>query len=145
MENIDIMEIIRQGLNVKCGEHFTRDYFNEGIQEFRFIKHKPDRTTLWIYHKDMNMWTEIGEDNAEIGYFVYCPSPIVKLPFKPNNKEPFVFINMDGVKVHGFFNSSSQLYLLLYKMGNCYACESDAIKDEQKWTIYYRDIQNSLM
>lgn len=142
MENIDIMEIIRQGLNVKCGEHFTRDCFNKSRNEFKFIK-QDVKTALFVFNDEFDMWVEV-EDSEDIGFFVDCPSPIVKLPFKPNGKEPFVFINMDGAKVHGFFNSSNQLYLLLYKMGNCYACESDAIKDEQKWVLYYQRITDLL-
>jgi len=143
MKNIDIMEIIRTGLNVKFAEHFTRDYYNEGIQEFRFIKQPPDTTILQCYNKEQDQWATV-EDTGDIGFFVDCPNPIIKAPFKPEDRESFWFIGVKGEKIAGFYDKSNQLYLLLYKMGNCYASCDDADVDCEKWVLYYQRIKDLL-
>jgi len=140
---MDMLEIIRKGLDVEFEEVFSRKMENTNIVYYKFTKERGDITMLSFSVANPFIWYFSNEPNT-LGSFIQDKSEIIREPFKPKSGDRMYYVNTIGEVSYDNFYKDEEYSLLMYKNGNCYSTAERAEKDKSKWLNYYKEIQDGL-
>jgi hypothetical protein len=144
---MDILEIIRKGLDVEFDEVFSRESIigdATGIVRYKFnITNSVFTSLSYSICKGDPIWYFLN-DSEMLGDFIKNNEEIIREPFKPKFGDRFYYITIANEVSYDNFYKDEEFSLSMYKCGNCYKNAVSAEKDKIKWVNYYKEIQDSL-
>ena len=138
---MDILEIVRKGLDVELNEVFSREASTLD-NKFRFTQSNGN-ILIRLEKLSGTLWQPVlGYD--ELSVFIISTAEIIREPFKPQDDQLYWYIDAKGTSDCEYFCRNNSNDLALFDIGNCYKTEEASLNDVDKWKEYYDKIKQRL-
>lgn len=129
---MDYMKQIAEMLGVELGEKFK-------------IKDDDEPGCFWFDFDGLYSTTRLS---SEMPFFfislIRGNAEIIKIPWRPRQKESYYFNDIDGIIKKDFFNNRLRNDLLMYKLGKIYRTQEEAFEHAKEDRKFWNEIIKEL-